>query len=610
MIPLPPAFDTVFQTPPTAPEEIERDPMVDKMAKPKPAYDYDNYYKPQIEALLSDWREEEKRVEIRRKVRMNRVNVRDQQQTNAILVDETVISDRTIDSNVKLEKAAYMNYIEQSRRMLMLRPPVATPVDPLAIELMENWFTDGVRYTRWKQPWYKISDGAVFHGCNFLEVIFDETKPLKSAIEFVAREDFIFPVTMKDTQMCELVLRRYQLSPAALDAWKADPSLGFNQKILSDVLMKYEKEKRNKLVDVYKGFFKKAGVVYYFWYSNECKDTWLREPAQLDLGLKVQGGDGQYVPAPVPVFPFFPLKYQELEDEVVLNIQGRASIDNPTQEAATSLMSSIVNGARRASGFYPFKKPGGLDVGGQGGAFEMKHGQLSSGDIGSIQLPWPNPSVLSVLQALSVRNATQMGRTDFAALTRNDTEKTATEIKAAHDQTATLSSMQVMLLADCVLSAYSLSWEIARSQALAGTITLPVPPEVLSLNYTLAPAGDIEVVQRAEKKAALKEAWPIVAQTPAAGKFFEIMMTAIFPEEAPAILAAMNQPNNQQLVGALAEALIKILPDIKDEGERRDLEQLIGIAQHVAQPNGDPSAAGQNNQQAAGAPAGGNGQGK
>ncbi len=608
--------DIIFQTPPTTPESLEyQSGVVDQPVKNKPAtdskpMDFDGYYKPQIQALLTDWKDEVKRVEVRRKARTNRINVKDQQTAGTILTDETIIGDRTIDTNVRSEKAAYMVFVETSRRVLIVKPPPGTEVPAPVIEAIETEFTNGTRYTRWKSPWYKIFDGAVLHGCNFLEVVYDESKPLKSRIDFLAREKFIYPVGMEDVQNCEMVLRQYTLAPITLDAWKANPALGFKTDILTELLKGYEKEKRNKLIPVYKVFFKRDGVVHYAWYSDEVSKNWMRDPVPLDIGLKqVKAGPptvdpltGQPVqgpptmePAPVLIFPFFPLKYQELEDEQVIEIQGRASIDLPTQDAATSLMSSIVNGAKRASGFYPYRKPSGLDVGGQGSPIALEHGKLISGDVGVFQPNWPNISVLSVIQALSVRNLQQIGKTDFAAMQRNDTAKTAAEIEASKEQASVLSSMQTMLLSDCVLSTESLRFEIWRSQVFVGQVKSSVPNEILALPYTLAPAGDIEVVKRAERKAELKEAWPVISQTPAAMKFFEIMIEALFPEEAATILSSLQAPDTQKLITELANALKLLLPDVTNPAEKRDLENLISIAQNVAGAggNGAPAPAAQ-----------------
>ena len=59
-------------------------------------------------------------------------------------------------------------------------------------------------------------------------------------------------------------------------------------------------------------------------------------------------------------------------------------------------------------------------------------------------------------------------------------------------------------------------WEVVQSQVLAGIIVKPdhLPLEVFTDNYVLAPAGDAEVIKRAEKIASLQQDIPLFVGTP------------------------------------------------------------------------------------------------
>jgi hypothetical protein len=274
-------------------------------------------------------------------------------------------------------------------------------------------------------------------------------------------------------------------------------------------------------------------------------------------------------------------KYTETEDELVLEIPGRAAQDIYTQEAITSLLTSTVNGAKRASGLYVGNKP---DPGSSpnNSTVTLEHGRVINGELSFFQPAWPNNIALSITQMLSTRNQQQQGRVDFAAMNRQDTAKTATELNAASTQAAMLGSVKVSLLADAIVRAYSMGWAVARSQALAGQIEIMAefPPEILKHDYTLTPSGDVEVIKRQEKLMRMKEFFSVLANTPAAVPFLKYLIKQAFPEEAGELIAALDVGNKDAVITELALTLEKLKPQLPPN-EQQQLDQIISAARSV-----------------------------
>lgn len=577
----------------------------------------------QITLMTSEWREEKDRVTTRRKLRKNRQNVAELRAQQKLLEDETIIADHTIDSNIAQEKAAYMQYLESSRTLLTFTPRPLNSIPREFCTLLEEAFTLGARYDRWKIPWYKIIDGTCLHGAIGFEVVFDLSKPLHFAIDYIRREHFIYPKTLTELDKCDMLLRVYEYPVAQFEEWRRDPANGFNQTLLNDIIERF-KERRNELVELFKVYIKEDGIIKSGWYyeTPASSSTWLKEPTPHYIGMMQEvvtqpdpamlmagladGPTVSYQPIPCTDFPFVFFKYTETEEELVLEIPGRAAQDIYTQEAVTSLLTSTVNGARRASGLYVGNKP-------EPGAspnnttVTLEHGQVINGELSFFQPAWPNNIALSITQMLSTRNQQQQGRVDFAAMNRQDTAKTATELNAAMTQAAALGSIKVSLLADAITRAYSIGWAIARSQGLAGQIEAfeMFPPEILKHDYTLTPSGDVEVIKRQEKLMRMKEFFGVLANTPAAVPFLKYLIKQAFPEEAGELIAALDAGNKDAVINELVVVLEKLIPSL-NPNEQQQLNQIISAARSVVVGPADGGAVAPSGQAGAGAPNAGN----
>lgn len=584
------------------------------------------YYQKRANAIIADWdATEHPKILVRREMRKNIVNVEDKRQKSEILSDETFIPDRTIDYNVRTQKALYVRYIEEGRRLLIFGVDPGFPMDKRDdVAKLEDAFTQGMRYNRWKNAWFQLFDGTCLHGACACEVIFDDTKPLNCAVDYITRDDLRFPTKLKSIQSAEIIMRRYVVTMTEIEGMAK--LFGFNPegvKTLQATDATYSRSDE-KMYEIYKCYYKQDGIVMTCWYSSQYSQDWLSAPKKLDLGIKTvdeaavaaavnmgmpaDAAMAQFtVPRDITFYPVFFLKYDEMEDQVILDVPGRAALDLQIQEAVTHTLTATVNAAIRASGLYASAEPsndGETPTNETIGA--LKHGEIFGKPLRFFTTPWPNNILLTVTQALSVRNQSQMGQTDFAALTRNDTEKTATEIQAAQQQKATLSSMQVNLLATMIIDVYSLCWEIARWQAMLGKTSkkLTSDPSLLQYPYTFSAAGDVEVIQRAEKKQSLREIWMIMKDTPAATEVLTYILEMYFPEEAEKWISALQGPKDQilqMLVGTIEEAIqsgrMQIAPEEYDtiKGILDSARAMVGTPGHgpsapeLSDPSQQPS---------------------
>jgi hypothetical protein len=570
--------------------------------------DYE-YYKRIISQLIGAWNSGEKiKVENRRDLRRVAADIKQAKSQGTLLEDETLINDHTIDANVRVEKPPYMDYISTSRTALTFTPLSTSDVESASsAKLVESWFTKGVRHTRWKQPWYKIIDANCFHGAIYYEVVFDVTKPLHTSIDYIPREQLILPMDVMDIQACEVVPRLFKLTVMQLEAWIQDA--GFNGEVLKPILSERESD-RIRTIEVYKILFKQNNVVMIGWY-HEAASTWIKDPIPLDIGLRqpakeqpepqIDPMSGQLIPtppiwepAPVMQYPYVPLLYQAVEDERVLFIPGRAFIDAPVQEAISRILTSTVNGAFRASRFYPTRTPNAAsDTGNR--TVSLKHGVITEGDISVFQPAWPNAIALNLIGTLSIRNKEAMGKSDYASMQRGDaTPVTATQIVAAQDATKSLSTMQIALLSDSYLESGALQFEIARSQALAGELgnVDPLILQALQQKYILAPSGDIEVVKRAETLAQLKELLPLFVNTPAAMTIIKKIVELAFPDDAASIIQELDGPNKDAIVAQLSDMLLKTAKYLPEQ-DREDLYAVVRGAQSVVTPSNNGPNPGQ-----------------
>lgn len=595
---------------------------------PLPSFDF-KIEMDQLNSLVTAWQEEENNTIRRRKLRENRQSVDEARQNGVILEDETIIPDRTINSNVRRSKVPYTNYITQSKRTLIITD-VNEPTR--SIESLELWYTRGMRYPDWKTPWLEMIDGMHVHGGCALEVVYDTTKPFNVGIEYIRREDLIYPLKAKNLQSCPRLLRVYEVSAIQLDELAKD--FGFDETIVKDLMQKFYRNEA--FIKIYRVLLKRDGVVYNAWWSRDNTNGWLREPQVHNIGLfdfdpavvsrpvpvappgMMMGAEPMMVPmflspqwsqqrleftqpAKLSLYPIVWFPFQVVESQELLQIQGRVSLDLHVQEAMTSLLSDTVNAAHRASRFYPSAEtlpgedPKMIELG------PIKHGVAMSRQLTVFQPNWPNPIILAIQQALKIGKADESGQTDFAATARKDANKTAKEMELATEQANLVITSDMDVFSSPVLLVNALCFNIATHQAIFQLCPQPVHPELLIGNYNLQPAGDVEVVKRMEDKQNAKEFFNIVQGTPAAEKVLKFLIQRFFPDQADEWIDALEAPDKNALIAQLVSVLESIPTNELSPEQKLNLSQLITAARNVVEPSDNTAVS-----SVSGAPPGGN----
>ena len=105
-----------------------------------------------------------------RRLRYVDIDIEVEREAGRIQPDEMYIPVHTIDTNIRREQPAYIQYIAQSPRAVILED-----VDDDAVELsaLEKDLTKKLRYDGWQKPLFATIDGFQANGFSILEVVQD-----------------------------------------------------------------------------------------------------------------------------------------------------------------------------------------------------------------------------------------------------------------------------------------------------------------------------------------------------------------------------------------------------------------------------------------------------
>lgn len=554
--------------------------------------------KARYDKIIADFENEKNKVTKRRELRENRKNVLEERQKKVILEDETIIPDRTINTNIRVGRGPYIAYLTQAKRLLII-----TQIDApqISIEPLELWFTRGMRYPDWKTPWIRAIDGFHTHGGTAIEVMYDPEKPLNVSWECVPREHLIFPCKTRDIQACPHLLRAYELTTLQLEEFSEKH--GFDPAATKEVLDKFSS--KEDFIIVYRVLCKKNGIVYNAWYTKEYTQSWLRAPEVHNIGLfdfetsvlqqpDITTGLPLYLspiwdeikpslatPKPLRLYPIYWISYEITENETLLEAQGRVALDLHVQEALTHLLTNTVNATRRASSMYPHVVNDPTNDPGNGELQPLRPGMIYPRELGFIEFPWPNNIILAVMQAMRIEKSQEAGHSDFAAMARKDANKTATEMELAATESQNSVTADMDVYSSPVLKILALCFEIARHQAIMGLCKRPPNPELLLGDYNLVPAGDVEVVKRAEDKQNAKEFFNIVQGTPAAEKVLFFLIERFFPDQADEWKLALQGPDKDGIIVQLINVLSALPTDGLTPDQQSAIATIIATASSV-----------------------------
>lgn len=587
-----------------------------------------------LQWLIGDWSSEITETDIRRKTRDVDVDVEKMRKAGEIDEDETLVPVRVCDTNIVREQPAYINYLKNSRRLCIFNCISNPSINSQNLELE---FTRGMTYVDWETPFYKEVDGAQTHGWDSVEVVYDESKTLNVGIEHVGHDMLFFPRTCLNIQYAPTILRAYDLTKTQLQKFVA--KFGFDETQVNTIInANKDSAKENETVRVYKRYSKIDGVVWVSWFSLENGvSDWLLKPTKFFNGIRheitTQTLDPmtmsvvpqtEWVNSDVTLYPIFVLPYRETEKPKLVDHIGRVFMDENKQEAQTAILSGFINGLTRASNIYA--SPGKEDGTGASlkeiSGIKLSGGRVLNNPINFWHPDYPDPMVLKALQYFDLANSQETNQPTFAAMNREDSRKTATEMSIAQNQQALLNSVQLTLFSAHLRQIYSYVWLIVQSQALQDRIKfLQIKQEIPQINpltgqpamdqmgqpvvqtvwvndkatisevYDVRAAGDVDVIQRQEKIQQMKQDWPVIQNTPLRDIFLADLMRLQYPDGGERYAQILMQSGSiQQMQGLIAglggviASLIQTAPEIVQTlppEQQQQLQQLLAQSQQV-----------------------------
>lgn len=562
-----------------------------------------------LRQIRDQWKGEIAETDGRRKTRDINIDVDALRESGDIKEDETFIPVRIIDTNIKREQPAFINYLRNSRRIAIFKCQNNPEVD---VQSLEQEFTSGMTYPGWEKPHFKCIDGSQTHGWDSIEVVLDTSNPLHVSLEQIGHDKLFFSYDSLDIQNCSQVIRAYDLTIQQLKNFVL--KFGFDAKQV-EILISSRKDngrREEETIRVLKRFFKFENIVYIAWCSLEGGTSdWLKQPAKLFLGRKKQVTMMVAVPTPMPVmgnhpitnepmvtgmqmqniptpqeqwidedetnYPIFLLPYQETEKQRITDHKGRVFLDIGKQEAQTAVLTGFVNGITRASNIYASPTQDNAD----GGPIKITDIKLVPGAIVNKPInfwhpDYPDPMVLRALQYMDTNNANEAGDVNFATLNRQDSRKTARELTMSQDEATKLDSVQLTLFSTHIRNVYGLCWLIVQSRALQGLLpnfllidsdgqgNFTQDLKTIRYTYDIRAAGDVDVVQKADQLQRMQADWPVMQTTPLKDAFLLDYIKLSYPNDAERYALIMQQGDVKvAVIQEMAGMLQQLMPPAK-----------------------------------------------
>lgn len=511
-----------------------------------------------------------------RKLRYAEVDIEAMRKDGHLAPDELYIPRHIIDSNIRREQSSYIQYVSQSPRAVILQDRT-TPTN--ITSSLEHDVTTRIRFDGWQNSMYSLIDAMQQNGYGVMEVVQDLTQPGELSHEHVQLGDFSFVMDTRNIQEAEMVMRAYYFTKTRLvnesrkevDPFDAEEveKLVQNKATVNASTDESLNTKEKSLYKIYKVMFRHGGVVMVAWTATDRCDKWLRDPRPLFLGRRktmpvvanpMVNLMGQQAPQPsLPQtveayetnYPYFIAPYLISENNTISQLKGRVFLDQDSQEAAASLLSSFCTGHRRASGLYFSKDVSDPndDIMMQKDVF-FKTGALINSKVQQFQLKAPDSEMASAISLIETMNQNETSQVNFAVNNRKDSRKTAKEIGTAEAQQNQLTTVQVVLFSSFLKEMFTLFFEIVQSRVTAGLIEdVKNNPELMALyarTYVVKPSGDADVIERQQLVQTMMSAWSVIQNTPANVAFLSDLVSKMFPETGMRYVQIFQQAQQQQ----------------------------------------------------------------
>lgn len=587
-------------------------PALDKLNIP--FSNYEQVAGDSVKALIKAWTDEQNKTKSRRDIRYVNIDIDGEKDSGSLDKDEIFTPIYLIDSNIKAQQSKKAAYLTKSPRVAILSCNEDASVNG---EPIEKDFTLKARYNEYEFPLLKWIDGSETHAWDTVEIIFDPEKPGNFDIEHCEHDKLLYPTDTKHLQKADYLIRLIDLTPRDLaklvrdsnfDPIQVDKVLSANgtnkDSTSSDPILRNFDNKR-----IEKVFFKHTdGFVYVAWSCAEYCDNWLRAPKKLFLGQvqrnpaydpAMQNNVAPFIQLYETSYPIEILLYSLSEDECIMRMKGRVDLDEPKQEAATSLLSTALTSFRRSGNLYWTSADGMNDGTSWDEAqtdIKLIPNRVFQKPLKQMQLQHVDVGIFNAVNLIMGQSQQESGDINYAIQSNKSTRKTSAEVKLADKTDTLLSSVGATLLSIALRNVYTRCFNIYRSRVLAGLIKVneTVLDLITKYTWTLKPAGDVDVVERNDKLNKMQQAWPVYQNTPAHNTFLKLLTKLLFPDEAPEIIKEIEAGEMQlKFIAASMEVIKGLIIDPATNSIRQEyasnspqLIQLLQQGQQIMQSAG------------------------
>lgn len=533
--------------------------------------------KPRIDELDSIMEDNADKSLASRKLRYADVDIEGEREQGRLAPDEMYLPQHIIDTNIRREQSAYVQYISQSPRAVILENKLDNSVD---LSLLEKDLTSKLRFEGWQLSMFANIDSFQANGYSAMEVVNDESAPGGVSHEHIQYGDFGFTTDTRDIQAVEMTARAYYFTKTRLlaltgDGTKPDSDWDRNQvdKVISaspestgsNVNIETDTHEKS-LYRIKKLMFRVNGTVMVGWACPSACDNWLRKPRSLYIGRRkvvqpthplmamvskatqAMGMPPQSTEVYETEFPYTIFPYLISENDTITQLKGRVYLDQDVQEGVTSLISSACTQSRRAAGMYFAKDVSDPndDLLLQKNIF-FRTGCLINSKVTAFKLDAPDPSIFGAINSLVSANQNETSQVNFAVNNRKDSRKTAKEISVAQQQATVLSTVQVVLYSISMQKIYTKMTEVIVSRVNCGVIKVsPALIPLYQMPFIVKPSGDADVIEKQQLLQMMLQFWPVASETPFAQLYLIDMVNMMFPQNASKYDNAISQAQQQQ----------------------------------------------------------------
>jgi hypothetical protein len=544
-----------------------------------------------------------------RRLRSNKADVEQMRSAGLLQENQTFIGVRLINQNINQALPPLLSYLKQSPRMATFVPGDNSYLD--------QEFTRVLQYPGWEIPYIEVLDGAELNGIGYMMVKADNTKLGGVSMETIPFNEIVYDRRLKSLQDSPAILIKHVITAVSFYHWDSFENFDKNSDAYKAIAKRLLSEEVNVIGDdlvIYETFVKVNGFVYRGWYYKDSRQ-WLKQPLPFSNGIEesvpeinidpmAMTSEPTYLNKPVHLtyYPIAVKRSEIKENRKHDEAEGRAVEDYHKQEAATTLMTAAVNGCTQAAN--TMWSPDGANLDGMAPAqlqYKIKNNAIWKTPMKAFTSPWPDPMIFKGIEAITQQNAMENNQVAWAVNNRKDSRKTATEIEAAQQQQGMLTGTAALVFSIFLRDVLTMTWPIVQSDAKKGSIKFLIEvsdpaekEEILSKQYEVKPAGDIDFVEKQQRITNIQQDLPMFQGTPIGQEMMKEYVRLRYPEKYDQWSKILSQGNDSQLIQGLGQALQAVVTDeatgqLKPEfaAEAQSFQQLQqAVEQRLAQqPN-------------------------